>query len=213
MNAGQSTAIEQGLRVGVRGPRTLAGLMSMYERNWKHFGELAPELQRIEGTTVSRVAGALDLYLTVLERAPYTTTLLLTYHFDRAQDQAAEPNACLRVYHDARMVELTEQLGESTLEQIDAAMLITNDLVELVVGLAAEGGFDLQLGDASFLPLELVPEFGLAHAGSVRAGVLAGQFARSRNIQIAFTQGLERPHGRVCEPTAGLVRRPAHAQA
>lgn len=106
MNADQSAPIELQQRIGVRGQRTLAGLMQMYERNWKHFGALAPELCRLEGTTVSRVAGALDLYLTIVDRAPYTTTLLLTYHFDRAQDEAAEPNACLRVYHDARMVEL-----------------------------------------------------------------------------------------------------------
>ena len=106
MSVDRAANIEQHMRVGVRGPRTLTSLIDMYEGNWHNLLALAPELERLDGTTVSRVAGALDLYLTVVERAPYTTTLMLTYHFDRAADDAAEPNACLRVYHDARMVEL-----------------------------------------------------------------------------------------------------------
>ena len=94
------------VRPGVRGPRTLAGLIRMYEMNWSQLQLLAPDLDLLEGTTVSRVAGALDLYLTVVERAPYTTQLLLTYHFEVDDADVPEPNAQLCVYHDARMVEL-----------------------------------------------------------------------------------------------------------
>jgi len=106
MNGDRVEQLDQCLRVGLRGPRTLAGLIGMYENNWTELLRLVPELDRVEGTTVSSVSGAMDLYLTVLERARYTTSIALTYHFDAARSDAAEPNARICVYHDARMVEL-----------------------------------------------------------------------------------------------------------
>jgi len=91
--------------------RTLAGLISMYEANFARLMRLAPELETMQGTSVSRVSGALDLYLSVVERSPYTTTVVLTYRFedggsDSAGDRVYEPQARIRVYHDVRAVEL-----------------------------------------------------------------------------------------------------------
>ena len=111
------------IRPGVRAPRNLAGLIGVYEQNWSLLRLLAPDLARLDGTTVSRVAGALDLYLTVLERAPYTTHILLTYHFDDAPvpdaESVAEPNARLCVYHDARMVELVSHSRRRRLRGVE----------------------------------------------------------------------------------------------
>ena len=61
--------------------RTLASLIDLYESNYYRLLRLVPELGSLEGTVVSRVAGALDLYLTVHERQRYTTTFSLTYRF------------------------------------------------------------------------------------------------------------------------------------
>ena len=47
--------------------RNLASLISLYESNYFRLMRLAPDLNRFEGTVVSRVAGTLDLYLVVLE--------------------------------------------------------------------------------------------------------------------------------------------------
>ena len=83
--------------------RTLASLIDLYESNYYRLLRLVPELGGIEGTVVSRVAGALDLYLTVHERQRYTTTLSLTYRFGGDEFQ---PNACIVVYHDVHAAEL-----------------------------------------------------------------------------------------------------------
>lgn len=92
------------------GKHSLGDLLRMYEGSYCRLLRLAPDLDSFDGTSVSRVAGALDLYLTILERAPYTTSILLTYRFpsgDGVQSPpVAEPNARLCVYHDARLVEL-----------------------------------------------------------------------------------------------------------
>ena len=86
--------------------RDLAALIDLYEGNFARLRHLVPDLDRIEGTVVSRVAGALDLYATVLERHPYTTTLSLTYRFDDAHGVMLEPNARICVYHDVRAAEV-----------------------------------------------------------------------------------------------------------
>ncbi|MGF1615673.1 MAG: DUF1249 domain-containing protein [Gammaproteobacteria bacterium] len=89
--------------------RSLAGLIDLYERNYIRLMRLVPELRAMQGTTVSRVVDALDLYLTVIERSKYTTGLVLTYQFQDGDEVFAEPNARIRVYHDARAVEVVSQ--------------------------------------------------------------------------------------------------------
>jgi uncharacterized protein YqiB (DUF1249 family) len=89
---------------------TLGGLIALYESNYIRLTRLVPELHAMEGTTVSRVANALDLYLTVIERSKYTTSLALTYRFQDGDKIFAEPNARVRVYHDARSVEVVSQI-------------------------------------------------------------------------------------------------------
>lgn len=90
--------------------RNLAALIALYESNYVRLLRLVPELNAMEGTTVSRVANALNLYLTVVERSKYTTSLSLTYQFQDGDDFFAEPNAHIRVYHDARAVEVLSQV-------------------------------------------------------------------------------------------------------
>lgn len=86
-------------------PRSLASLLDVQECSYRRLHRLAPELGAMDGTRVSRVAGALDLYLSVLERHPYTTTVNLTYRFREPGGWLAEPNLTARIYHDARLVE------------------------------------------------------------------------------------------------------------
>ncbi|HSS66536.1 MAG TPA: DUF1249 domain-containing protein [Gammaproteobacteria bacterium] len=97
----------------------LAGLISLYESNYLRLLKLAPELEQIKGTVVSRVAGALDLYMSVEERFKYTTTIRLTYRFRDGDEYAPEPNARVCVYHDVRCVEL---LGHCRRKRIRGAL-------------------------------------------------------------------------------------------
>jgi uncharacterized protein YqiB (DUF1249 family) len=86
-------------------PVSFVSLMSLYESNYLRLRELVGDVRRHDGTRVSKVAGDCDLHLTVLEHAPYTTTIRLTYMFDGADGSVADPDLEIRVYHDARLAE------------------------------------------------------------------------------------------------------------
>jgi uncharacterized protein len=89
-------------------PVSFVSLMSLYESNFLRLRALAGDVRRHHGAAVSRVDGDCDLHLTVLEHAPYTTNLRLTYHFDAAEGgDVADPDLEVRVYHDARLAEVS----------------------------------------------------------------------------------------------------------
>jgi uncharacterized protein YqiB (DUF1249 family) len=87
-------------------PGSFVSLMSLYESNYIRLGWLIPHLADVDGSCVSHVDGDLPLHLRVEERAPYTTTLTLTYLFDDGDKQLADPDLQIRVYHDARLAEV-----------------------------------------------------------------------------------------------------------
>jgi len=84
----------------------LGALIALYEGNYARLLRLAPDLEALDGTVVSRVSGALDLYLSVLERHKYTTMVALSYRFDDESHYTLEPNARICVYHDVRAAEI-----------------------------------------------------------------------------------------------------------
>lgn len=89
-------------RHDARGP-DFAGLMAMFDANYTRLGWLCPT----DGVAHrSRAQGSPDLYAQVLERHPYTTELRLTYFFERGRGTRADPDARLRIYHDARQAEI-----------------------------------------------------------------------------------------------------------
>lgn len=87
-------------------PSGFASLMDLYENNFIRFRKLVPDLAVLDENNVSRMEGCLGLHLSVLERSRFTTTLLLTYHFEDAGVITPEPNLILRIYHDACLVEV-----------------------------------------------------------------------------------------------------------
>ncbi len=87
-------------------PRTLASLMELQDSSFRRLLRLAPRLREMRGDSISRVAGALDLHLSVIERFKYTTTILLTYEFAAGARALMEPNITVRLYHDARLAEV-----------------------------------------------------------------------------------------------------------
>ncbi|MBK1732552.1 DUF1249 domain-containing protein [Thiococcus pfennigii] len=91
------------------GRPTVGSLMGLCEGNYALLRRLVPGLNRIQGAHRASCPGDLDLHLDVLEQAPYTSTVRLTYLFASLGDatrRQAEPDACLRAYHDARQVEV-----------------------------------------------------------------------------------------------------------
>lgn len=93
-------------------PRGFVALMGLYESNYVRLAQLTGNLLELQGTRVSHVQGECDLVLTLIERAPYTDELDLTYLVPLAGAEAGAgapleriPDLRLRVYHDARLLE------------------------------------------------------------------------------------------------------------
>lgn len=88
---------------------TLAGLMSLYESNYRRLLRLIPEKRCAFDAAVSRTELDHDLHLQILARDKYTLTLRLTYLFKESlaaglQDEA-NPDLVVRIYHDAGLAE------------------------------------------------------------------------------------------------------------
>lgn len=87
-------------------PGDFVSLMTLYESNYVRLRKLVPDLSVIQGAVTSTVTDDCPLHLGIVERGPYTTTLTLTYLFDTAAGQIADPDLQVRVYHDARVAEV-----------------------------------------------------------------------------------------------------------
>ncbi len=92
-------------------PRSFVALMGLYESNYIRLGWLAGRLAALEGSHRSVVAGDCDLLLTLGERAPYTSTVNLTYVLPEADGSTQFPDMRVRIYHDAHLVEAQEWAG------------------------------------------------------------------------------------------------------
>lgn len=86
-------------------PRSLSGLMSLYESSYARLQRLLPYREVPFDQAVSRSDMDSDLYLQVLERCKFTTTMHLTYWFDSRHGQQPDPDLTVRVYHDTTQVE------------------------------------------------------------------------------------------------------------
>lgn len=92
----------------LRGEPTVGSLMALCEDNYRHLLRMAPDLAELSGTYRSQTADHTDLYLEILEQAPYTSLIHLTYYFRHEAGAEPDPDATLRVYHDARQVEVLD---------------------------------------------------------------------------------------------------------
>lgn len=84
----------------------LAELFALYEQNYILFKRLAPDIAQLEGGYLSRTQRNVDLYLNVIEKSKYTTTLKLKYFIRHSHHIDQTPNINIRLYHDARMAEV-----------------------------------------------------------------------------------------------------------
>lgn len=87
-------------------PCGFVSLMDMYENNYMRLRRLIPDLFNLQDNAISRLPGCLSLHTKILERTKFTTTLCLTYYFEEGERGVEEPALTIRVYHDARQVEV-----------------------------------------------------------------------------------------------------------
>ena len=90
----------------IAGPRSFGGLMALYEGNYIKLAQLAPGLSQATGVHVSRSPEDLELQLSVETHTPYTALIRLTYVFHDDAEAVRDPDMQIRVYFDARMVEV-----------------------------------------------------------------------------------------------------------
>ena len=98
------TPVRQGRSANAR---SFAGLMEMYEQNYIRLRNIAPDLN-IADEMVSTVPGHQDLYLSITQRCKYTTMMRMTYQFEEEGRVLFEPDLHLKMYHDARVVEVQQ---------------------------------------------------------------------------------------------------------
>lgn len=108
--------------------RSLGALMALYEGNFIKLAGLTPLLPPGQFpaafSAVSRSAHDLDLHLAVDAVTRYTLDLRLSYHFEDPAGCVADPDLRLRVYLDARMVEV---LGWVSAPRHDTLRQLLND--------------------------------------------------------------------------------------
>ena len=97
----------------VYGPGSIGGLIALYEANFIKLDRLIGAVRKSAGDSYlsSRTADC-DLYLTVESSVKYTQVVRLTYLFpdEETPDVAelvADPDLCVRIFLDARLVEVT----------------------------------------------------------------------------------------------------------
>ena len=92
--------------------RSFAGLMELYEQNYIRLRNIAPDLN-VADEMLSSVPGHQDLYMSITQRCKYTTMLRLTYRFEEEDKVLFEPDLHLKMYHDARVVEVQQMHSRS----------------------------------------------------------------------------------------------------
>ena len=81
-------------------------LAKLCEANYERLVALAPDLDRIRPALKASAHGKPPLHIRLIERSPYTLTLELTHAFNHAREELREPAVRIRVYLDARSVEV-----------------------------------------------------------------------------------------------------------
>ncbi len=82
--------------------RSFAGLVDLWESNFRRLQRLLPQLDLEKDSARSLSHTDAPLYLEILERNPYTLTLMLTYRLARQGDT---PRLRVRIYRDAKVAQ------------------------------------------------------------------------------------------------------------
>ena len=101
----------------LRAKPTLGQLVDLCEENYSLLHKIAPDLKNMQGKYISSCSPHIDLHLEILEQSPYTSLIHLTYFFE--QQNAGNPDAILRVYHDSRQLEVID-LKEKSLPLLNS---------------------------------------------------------------------------------------------
>ncbi len=120
-------------------PQGLVALMGLYESNFQRLQLLVGDLQILPALAVSTVPGDCELRLSVVERSRFTSDVLLTYLLPSVTVVGTGPERVpdmhLKIYHDARLVEASPDVGrpERELHQCWSRNVMLNKWLEYCV--------------------------------------------------------------------------------
>ncbi len=95
------------LMLTVRTRPCLYNMMQVYEGNYCYLLQLLPDMKEISGTVFSEFNGRPVLFIDVLEQCKYTSMIAVTHYLSFENNVVADMELRLRVYHDARVAEVT----------------------------------------------------------------------------------------------------------
>ena len=95
----------------LRKPRRIAWLIDLYERNFQLLERLLTEVALPFEHAQSHSATDLPVHLMVIERAPYTVELRLTYEFRDGDGIRFSPDFWIKLYKDAKVAEALHMSG------------------------------------------------------------------------------------------------------
>lgn len=81
-------------------------LMWVFEANYDRLLTLIPQLHGIPHSATASLDNLMDLYLEILDRSRYTTTLRLTHYLNVDGRLLPNPSMRIRLYHDAQVAEV-----------------------------------------------------------------------------------------------------------
>jgi hypothetical protein len=102
-------------------------LPELHSALYRALNVLLPDALVESDHLVSCIGGGPELYLEVIERHPYTTFVRLSYIL--GAERAHNPNAHVRVYHDAAMAEATAFSPQQGIQRFAGPDLAVNGLV------------------------------------------------------------------------------------
>lgn len=106
-------------------------LMATYTENHRRLQLLFDNLAFDHDRIISRVDGEMPIYVEVTGRHQYTTFLRMTYFIeDRSGRIAPDPDAHLRIYHDAQMAEATHCYPGNVSQPLFGSLVPVSDVVE-----------------------------------------------------------------------------------
>lgn len=74
--------------------------------NFYKLTQLIPDLHTIKQSAIGNSADKPNLHIEIIDKAPYTLTLLLSHCFGMEPENLLEPAVKIRVYLDAKLVEV-----------------------------------------------------------------------------------------------------------
>lgn len=103
----QHALVDSQLAFLLRGDPCVGMLVELCEENYDLLRELAPGLRELNGCWHAKLAAHLDLGLEILENHSRTQLIRLTWLFPQHPERS-DPDALIRVYHDARSAEILD---------------------------------------------------------------------------------------------------------